>query len=425
MGFDKVKVRQIRGLILFVAAIVMLMIYSKSVLGGIALFVGMIQPFLVGGAIAFVLNLPMRWIETKVLKKWNGKVAAKIKRPVCMVLALVLLLLIITCVIWIVVPQIGVTAKELGVLIPAFFADVWEQLEKLTKAYPEIWSKVQELENIEINWESVISSVGNFLKNGMGNMLTSTVTFASSVIGGMVNFFISFIFAIYILSQKEKLANQGDRILKAYLSEKWYKRTAKVLKLLDKNFGNFISGQCLEAIILGVLFIVAMAVFGFPYAVLVGVLIAFTSLIPVVGAFVGCFVGAFLILINDPVQAVWFVVMFLIIQQLEGNLIYPRVVGSSVGLPSIWVLAAVSVGGSMFGVVGMLCFIPLISTFYSLLREDVNKRNGKKAQFLDSVPVSKPVETEDGMPVKDEEKTENTGKKENEDTLDKQSGEEK
>lgn len=378
MGFDKVKMRQIRGLILFVAAIVLLMIYSESVLGGIALFLGMIRPFLVGGAIAFVINLPMRWLENKVLGKWDGKVAQKIKRPVCMVLALVLIILLIAVVVWIVVPQIGTTAKELGVLIPAFFTDVVDELEKLTKAYPEVWEKVKELENVEINWESVINSVAGFLQNGMGNMLTSTVSIATNVIGGVVNTFISIIFAFYILSSKEKLANQGDRIIKAYASEKWYRRITKVLGLLNKNFSNFISGQCLEAVILGLLFVIAMTIFGFPYAVMVGVLIAFTSLIPVVGAFIGCFVGAFLILINDPLQAVWFVIMFLIIQQLEGNLIYPRVVGNSVGLPSIWVLAAVSVGGSMFGVVGMLCFIPLVSTFYTLLRENVNKRNGLK-----------------------------------------------
>lgn len=378
MGFDKVKIRQIRGLILFVAVLVLFMMYSQSVLGGISLFFSMIQPFLTGAAIAFIINLPMRWLENKVLKKWDGKVGKKLKRPVCMILALVLIVLVITAVILIVVPQIGTAAKELGVLIPAFFENVLDELEKLTKAYPEIWEKVKELENMEINWEAIINSVVDFLKNGMGNMLTSTVSIASSVIGGVVNGFISFIFAIYVLSSKEKLASQGDRILKAYTSEKWYGTITKILKLLNKNFSNFLSGQCLEAVILGLLFIIAMTIFGFPYSVMIGVLIGFTALIPVVGAFMGCVLGAFLILMNDPLQAVWFVVMFLIIQQLEGNLIYPKVVGNSVGLPSIWVLVAVSVGGSMFGVAGMLCFIPLVSTFYTLLKEDVNKRNGKK-----------------------------------------------
>lgn len=378
MGFDKVKIRQIRGLILFVAVLMALMIYSGSVLKGISLLVGMLSPFLVGAAIAFVLNIPLRGIENGILKRWKGKAASRIKRPVCMVLTVLILAAVITLVIQIVAPQIGVTLKELGVQIPAFFTGLLNELEKLTKAYPELWEKVQELEKKEINWESVIGAVVNFLKNGMGSVLSSTVTLASDVIGGLVNGFISLIFAFYILAQKEKLANQGQRLLRAYSSDKWYERIMKVLKLLNKNFSNFISGQCLEALILGTLFVIAMTIFRFPYAVLVGVLVAFTALIPVVGAFIGCFIGAFLILINDPLQAVWFVIMFFIIQQLEGNLIYPRVVGNSVGLPSIWVLAAVSVGGSLLGVIGMLSFIPLVSTVYVLLREDVNERNSRK-----------------------------------------------
>lgn len=380
MGFDKVKIKQIRNLMLFAAVLGLLMIYSQSVLGGLALLLGILRPFIVGGAVAFVLNLPLRAIETKLLKKWNGKVAKKIKRPICLVLTLVTLCLVLTMVIWIVVPQISQTVMELGVQIPIFFYDLMEELEKLTKEYPQMLEKVQELENIKVDWEAVLGSVGNFLKNGMGNVLTSTVSLAGSVIGGVMNSFISFIFAIYILSQKEKLADQGERILRAYCSEKWYEKIQKVLKLAYKNFSNFISGQCLEAVILGTMFVIIMSLFGFPYAVLVGVLIACTALIPIVGAFVGCFVGTFLILINDPIQAVWFVILFLVLQQIEGNLIYPRVVGSSVGLPSIWVLAAVSVGGSMFGVAGILVFIPLVSTLYALLRENVNYRNGLKAQ---------------------------------------------
>ena len=191
---------------------------------------------------------------------------------------------------------------------------------------------------------------------------------------------IALVFAVYLLIQKDKLADHGERVMRAYLPKKIYGRTLYILKLLHKNFSNFISSQCLEAIILGTLFIIAMTIFGFPYAVLIGTLIAVTALVPIIGAFVGCAVGAFLILVENPLLAIWFVVMFLIIQQLEGNLIYPRVVGSSVGLPAIWVLVAVSVGGSLFGVVGMLIFIPIASTFYTLLREDVNERNAKKAR---------------------------------------------
>ena len=376
MGFDKVKMRQIRGLLVFATALILLIIYSGTVWGGITLFFGIITPFLVGGAIAFVLNMPMNWVENKLLGKWKGKLASSIKRPVSMVLAIVLIFLVIGLIVLIVVPQIGQSFKELGVKVPAFFNDLWKELEKLANKYPEIMDQIKNWQNIKIDWDTVVTAVANFLKKGMGNVLSAIVNAAGSVIGGLVNTFIAIIFSVYILAQKENLGRQRDKLLDAYLPEIWSSRIKKVLKLLYKNFYNFVSGQCLEAIILGVMFMIAMAIFGFPYAVMVGTLIAVTSLIPVVGAFLGCFVGAFLILINDPIQAVWFVVMFLIIQQIEGNLIYPRVVGNSVGLPSIWVLVAVSVGGSLFGVAGMLLFIPLLSTVYALVRENANKRLG-------------------------------------------------
>jgi predicted PurR-regulated permease PerM len=178
--------------------------------------------------------------------------------------------------------------------------------------------------------------------------------------------------------QKEVLADQGKRLMSAYMPQKFFGQVMKVLGILYKNFSKFISSQCLEAVILGALFVLSMTIFRLPYALLVGSLIAVTALIPIVGAFVGCFVGAFLILVENPISALVFVILFLIVQQLEGNLIYPKVVGSSVGLPAIWVLVAVSVGGSLFGVVGVLVFIPITSTVYTLLREDVNERNSKK-----------------------------------------------
>lgn len=377
MGFDKVKMKQIRGIILFIAGLIFLMAYSKGVWDAILLMVGILQPFLIGGAIAFVINIPMRWIENSIFKKWNGKVGKKLRRPVSLVLTILLLVFLVNLVIITVVPQVTRTAMELGVQIPIFFNGLLVELEKLTKTYPEILEYVQQLKSLEINWETALQAILNFMQNGMGNVLTSTMSFAGSIIGGVVQGVIAFIFAVYILLQKERLESQGERILQAYLSQKAYIRIRKILSLLHQNFSNFISGQCLEAVILGTLFVICMSLFGFPYAIMVGVLIAFTALIPIVGAFIGCFVGAFLILINDPIQAVWFIVLFLVLQQIEGNLIYPRVVGNSVGLPAIWVLVAVSLGGSLMGVAGMLLFIPLVSTGYTLLREDVNIRNAE------------------------------------------------
>ncbi len=378
MGFEKEKMKQIRGLILFVAAIVLLIMYSSNVLGGLGIVLNILSPFVAGGAIAFVLNIPLRSIENRILKKWRGKSAAKLKRPISIILSIIFIIAIITFVVRTVVPKLQETIVLLGYQIPVFAGQVINELEKLAATNPEILDWLHELENIKIDWNSILNNVGSFLSTGMSSMLTSAFSVASSIIGGVVNTFIALVFAIYILSQKEKLGNQGHRILSAYLPEKAYKKAEHVLTLLNKNFSNFISGQCIEAVILGSMFVIAMTILRFPYALLIGVLIAFMALIPIVGAFVGCVVGAFLIMMNDPIQAVWFIVLFLVLQQIEGNLIYPHVVGGSVGLPSIWVLLAVSVGGSLFGIMGMLCFIPLVSTAYSLIRDSVNARNAIK-----------------------------------------------
>ena len=379
MGFDKQKVRQIRQLILLVAVLVFALIYSKEVLAGISFVFQIFLPFIVGGVIAFVLNIPMTTFEKRLFGKTDNKAVNKIKRPVSMVCAIFFVCLIIGLVVLAVVPQLRSTIETLSKKVPLFIESAIVTLEKLAADNPYLLEQVMKLEELQFDWSSITASVGNFLKNGLSNVVTSTVNVASSIFGAVANLVIALIFSIYILGQKEKLGDQGRRVLKAYLPTRGYEYVMDVLHRLYVNFTSFVCGQCLEAVILGTLFIIAMVIFGMPYAFMVGTLIAFTALIPIVGAFIGCFVGAFMILLEYPILAVWFVVMFLIIQQLEGNLIYPRVVGNSVGLPSIWVLMAVSVGGSLFGVGGMLVFIPITSTVYSLLRDDVNRRNQRKA----------------------------------------------
>ncbi len=378
MEFSKEKLRQIRHLMVMAAILILAIIYSDKVLVGVFFVINILKPFLYGGAIAFALNIPMRALEEKALGRWRGKTAQKVKRPLCMVLTLVLVVFIISVVVGTVLPQVTLTAAEIGKKIPAFTEQVIADLDRLTKDSPILAEQVSKLEEIEIKWDSILKSIVDFLRNGMGNVLNSTFNVASNIISGVVNGVISFIFALYILVQKEKLANQGRRIISAYLPERVGNKVLEISSLLYKNFSSFVTGQCVEAVILGVMFIVSMTVFRMPYALMVGVLIAFMALIPIVGAFIGCAVGAFLILINNPLQALWFVVLFLVLQQIEGNLIYPRVVGSSVGLPSIWVLMAVTVGGSLFGIAGMLMFIPLMSTCYALFKESVNKRNTVK-----------------------------------------------
>lgn len=357
------------------ALLILAVIYSREIFSGIIFLVGILKPFLYGGAIAFVLNILMKFIEEKLLGHWRGRRAEKLKRPFSMVVSLVLIVLVFAVTIGMLVPQMGATVSEIGEKMTVFMEKAALEFERLAENEPALEDWAVRLESIEIKWDDVLENVIHFLRNGAGNMLGSTFSMAGSILSGVVDLAIAFVFALYILAQKERLSDQGRRILSAYLPVRIRDKILEVCSLLYKNFTSFITGQCLEAVILGTMFVIFMSIFGMPYALVVGMLIAVTALIPVAGAFIGFAVGFFLILINNPLQALWFAVLFLVLQQIEGNLIYPRVVGNSVGLPSIWVLMAVSVGGSLFGVIGMLVFIPLLSTCYALVRESVNRRN--------------------------------------------------
>lgn len=373
---NKETVKALRGLMIFAAAVVLAVLHFDKAIVILKLFISILSPFFVGGAMAFIINLPMKYIEDRFFHKKNK--LSKWKRPISFMLALLSIAFVLWIVVMLVVPQLSKTISELAVEIPTFVKRLIASLEQLFKDNPRIQEYIDSFDISKWNWNGIISKAVNTIYTGFGNMLLSTFTVASTIFNIVFDFIIALVFAIYLLMQKETLSEQGDRLLRAYLSKKVYAKVTHILQLLYKYFSSFISSQCLEAVILGTLFVIVMTVLDFPYAVLIGTLIAVTALIPIVGAFVGCVVGAFLILVDTPVKAVYFVIMFLILQQLEGNLIYPRVVGSSVGLPPIWVLVAVSVGGSLFGVVGMLVFIPITSTLYTLLKEDVNERNSKK-----------------------------------------------
>lgn len=376
--------KEIMMLIVFAAAVCLGVLNFEALVGFIKNFIGMLKPFTIGACIAFVVNLPLKFIE----EKWLNHLPAKLqnsKRTLGIVLSLLFFVAVIAFVVISVIPQMGRTLNQLALKIPVFFNNVFNQAEILLADNPDALAFLNSLELQSMNWNGILAKAMDFLKSGVGSLLTSTVTVAGSLFGSIVNGVISFIFSIYILGQKEKMKEQAEKVIRAYFKEKTQNKILYVSKLLYRNFSKFLTGQCVEAVILGALFVVAMTIFRMPYAFMVGVLIAFTALIPLVGAFVGCFLGAFFILVDTPIKAVWFVIMFLIIQQLEGNLIYPKVVGNSVGLPSLWVLVAVTLGSSMFGVVGMLMFIPLFSTAYTLIREDVNKRNRRNVKAVEIV----------------------------------------
>lgn len=369
MELNRDTINKIRGLILFTVITVIIGINYIKVLGLLAAAVNMAAPFILGAAIAFVLNVPMRRIESSlscVLKK-----NSRLLRPVSMALSILLVAGVLFLVMFVVAPQLVRTLLGLQSSIPVFFGEVRQWLEKLFAENPQILTN---MEQIQIDWQELFNDALKFLKNGAGSMLDTTFSAAISIVNGMSTFLIGFIFSIYILLQKENLIRQTKKLLAAFLPEKTVAGIIRIAALTSKTFSNFFTGQCVEAVILGSMFFIVLMVLRLPYALLIGVLIAFTALIPVFGAFIGWAVGAFLMLIISPMDALLFSAVFFTLQQIEGNMIYPHVVGNSVGLPSIWVLVAVTLGGSMMGVVGMLIFIPLCSVLYTLLRDTVNER---------------------------------------------------
>lgn len=378
MNFNKENIRHMRHLIVFTLVLLIALWNYTKVLGFVGVLWNIVFPFLMGGAIAFILNVPMSFLERNLFKNekaLKSKRIQKIARPFSLVLTILCVFGIIAIVMFVVIPQLGQTFVSLGRNIQRFIPQVFMWLEELFENNQEVLAWIGDM---DMSWDKMLNSVIGFFKSGVGNIFDSTISVATSIVGSLTTFFIAFVFACYILLQKEKLHVQVKKILFAYLPEKKVKTILDICTLTYKTFSNFLTGQCVEALILGSMFFVVMAIIRLPYALLVGVLIAFTALIPIFGAFIGCAVGAFLILMVDPWKALIFVVLFLVLQQIEGNLIYPKVVGNSVGLPSIWVLAAVTIGGSLMGVVGMLVFIPLVSVLYTIFRGDVYRRLEEK-----------------------------------------------
>ena len=378
MNLDRDNLKKIRGLILFTIFVLVALWNYELVFNGIQFVWGVISPFVLGGVIAFIVNIPMRFFEEKLFDKARAKKkkwADKIARPLSLILALLVIIGIIATVVLIVIPELGNTLLNLGKTMQEFIPKAQKWAIQTFEDNQEI---AKWISDIDFKWNEILSQGLDFLKNGATSVLGSTFEAAMSIISGVASFFISFVFACYILVQKEKLGEQVKKLMRAFMPEDWNNIFLALGSVVNKSFTNFFTGQCLEAVILGLMFLIVMAVFRLPYALLISVLIAFTALIPIFGAFIGCGVGALLIFMVSPMKALIFIIMFLVLQQVEGNFIYPHVVGNSVGLPSIWVLVAVSVGGSLMGLAGMLIFIPLTAVVYTMLRGIVNRRLGLK-----------------------------------------------
>ena len=346
-----------------------------TLIGG---FYKVISPLVLGACIAFIINTVLNPLENLWAKIWNKKPKisnGKLKRPICLILSYLLVLGVIFAVLFIVIPYfVDYIASFVGQL-PNYFNNLdswWDAVVKFFDKFSIV------LPEININEEEIISKIGAFLADKGGNLVNTTVNFTASVFSVLVNIFLGVAFSIYILAQKEKLGVQFTKLFKALFKEKTVGKIFKFSKLSHSTFSKFVTGQLMEAVIFGCLTFIGMLVFNMPFAPVVSVLVGFTTIIPMVGAFIGTALGAFLILLVNPVKAFWFIVFIIVLQQIDNNLIYPRVVGKSIGLSGIWVLAAVTIGGNLAGVAGMLIGVPLSSVIYVLLAEFVNKKLAAK-----------------------------------------------
>lgn len=349
-----------------------------GILGTISYLAGLIMPFIVGGVIAFIFNVPMKAIEKNIKKLVDKKCKKqhnKLVRVLAYFLTLIIIIAVIAGVLLIVVPELVNTIADLISQVPVAFNKLVAWLQTMLASYPEYEKK---LNSISINWDSVLANMMNFLSIGTKGIINGGIGAISGLFSGITNFFIGFVFSVYVLFQKEKLASQCKKLLYVMVSERRADQIVEILRLTNTTFSNFLSGQCLEACILGALFVITLSILRMPYALLIGIIIGVTALVPIVGAFIGCAVGVVLIMMTSPLKALIFIAIFLILQQIEGNLIYPHVVGNSVGLPGMWVLVAVTIGGNLFGIMGMLTFIPISSVCYALLRTFVNNKVEEK-----------------------------------------------
>ncbi len=387
--FNRHTVPYVLAIIAFAIVLYWSLSHTESLKAVLSWLYKLFTPVIVGGCIAFILNVPMHGLEKiwkKIFAKKGGKPAEKLRRPVCLILSIILVVGILFAVVFMILPEFTNSLKSLINSIPRFASNLegwWDGILEFADEYgavlPDLTVDTDKLMEMALSLFNSLFGTGNSLFN-------QTINFTGTIISGVAGFFVSLIFAIYLLAEKEKLASNAKRVLYAYVSEKKADRIAELASMTNKTFFSFVTGQLTEALILGFLCFVGMQIFSFPYPIVVSVLVGITALIPLFGAFIGTAIGAFLILLINPVKAFWFVVFIIILQQLEGNLIYPRVVGKSVGLPGLWVLVSVTVFGSAFGMLAMLVSVPLCAVAYNVFRTAVadrlSERKVSKEKFL-------------------------------------------
>lgn len=362
--------RFVKGALL-VTVLILLIVYFSHVAQAVKSLWDIVFPLFLGFIVAYIINIPMKFFEKHFFWRSPKKWVNKIKKPACLFFSLILIVLIIAAVVNLVLPRVTNTLSALAATLP----DYYEQIKEWVNAHQDQWPTVSSwLNNNSLNWDGILSSVMSYATQGINSIVSSSVNLIAALASGIFNIFMALIFAIYLLLGKEKLLNQSKRLQAAFMKKETARKLNKTFWVANESFSNFIVGQCTEAVVLGTLCMIGMWIFRFPYAASVGAFVGVTSLVPIFGAYLGGAVGVLLILPLDPLKALLFIVFIVILQQLEGDLIYPKVVGNSIGLPGIWVFAAVMIGGGLYGVVGMLFGVPIAATLYKLLRMSTDDR---------------------------------------------------
>ena len=363
-------------LYLFVGGIIFLAVQNfERIMDYFSLLLAVSMPIITGFIIAYILNIPMKAIENLYFPQSNNKWVKASRRPISILIAIILIVLVLVFISNLVIPQLVSVFGRFIEVIPQLANQIKDWVIENEDVFPPL---AEVVETTEFDWQSLVSNTLNFVNRFTSNVLGTALSTVSSALGIIFNSFMSLMIALFVLMSKETLGRQFKVTLNTYLPKKVYETILYVLEVTDHSFRHFITGEVIEALILGSMVTIGMWIFRFPYASMVGALTGVTALIPVLGAYISGAVGFLLILVESPVQAAFFLIFVVIVQQLEGNLIYPRVVGNSIGLPGLWVLVSITIGGGLMGIWGMLIAVPLASTLYKLVRNDVHFRGHAK-----------------------------------------------
>ena len=363
--------------LLVLTVIITFLLNLNNIGNFIRLVTSILMPIIIGFALAYVVNILMDFFEKYLFNYWKHPVVQKIKRPISIALAYVLIAFVVYIVMSLIIPQLYHVIIEILKIIPYILESLRVWLENNEELLPQVTKMI---EGADVQIEQIVQNTLKVANNFTSNILGATLTTVGTAFGVIVNAVLAFMISLYVLMSKEKLSNQFNRAFKVFVTGKWYGRWIKIMEVLDDSFRHFITGEVIEAFILGTMVTLGMLLFRFPFAPMIGALTGFTALIPLIGAYISGIVGFLLIFVQSPFQGVMFLLFIIVVQQLEGNLIYPKVVGDSIGLPGLWVLISITIGGGLMGVVGMLLAVPVASAFYRLLKSYVLEAEKEEVQ---------------------------------------------